>query len=152
MQLMVLLAARMILSLLASTALRPTAFPVHLLGLSLCYSHLCLIQNLARARHILWLMTVRIFCRSSQNRRQHGHVAFRIFKSGVLRMTGSYNQTAAEFLSPRTEWASCWPSVDSRHLDFGNPRLLGPVSSLCDMPLLALCIFLPLMWGAVSCS
>ena len=58
---MVLLAARMILSLLASTALRPTAFPVHLLGLSLCYSHLCLIQNLARARLILWLMTVRIF-------------------------------------------------------------------------------------------
>ena len=148
---MVLLAAWMILSLLASTALRPTAFPVHLLGLNLCYSHLCLIENLARVRHILWLVTVRIFCRSSQNRRKHGHIAFRIFKSGVLWMTESYIQTAAKSLSPRTEWASCWPSMDPGHLDLGSPHLFGPLSFLCDMLLPALCIFLPLVWSYFSC-
>lgn len=155
---MVLREARMALSLLASTVLRLTAFPRHLLGLSFCYSHLCLVQNLARVGHILWLMIVKIFgklflCRSSHNRRQHGHGnTFRIFKTGVLWVTESYIQTVAEFLSPRTEWASCWPSMDSEHLDLGNPCLFGPMFSLCDMPLPALYIFLPLMWGYFSCS
>lgn len=138
---MVLHEARMALSLLASTVLRLTAFPGHLLGLNLCYSHLCLVPNLARLGHILWLMTVWIFGRSSHNRRQHGHGnSFRIFKSGVLWMTESYIQTDAEFLSPRTEWASCWPSMDSELLDLGNPVFSGlcspSVTCLCQ-----LCIF-----------
>ena len=137
---MVLRAARMALSLLASTTLRPTASPRHLLG-GIFAAPLCLDQNLARVGHILWLMTVRIFgklvlCRSSHNRRQHGQGnTFRISKSGVLWMTESYIQTAAELLSPRTEWASCWPSMDSEHLDLGNPVFLG----LCSPSVTCLC-------------